>query len=236
MTVAWIRTEGRLRPGNCCEGKKFVPTEAHYYREPPVGRRDFRNSQRTIPSQDETGRRAPRWAPGSGSLLGWGHEKAGVVVGGREKNKQARTMERRRDGCWEGVAGGSRLESLNRWQRLVRGEKRREKKRDRARRNSTEAEDGTRIERRGGRTDEALGRRRRKMGSWNVSGEAAGAGWRIEGTADAAGRGEKEKMARWKAKVRRTGSWRWRTAAGRFRGLVPLPPCVPPGPWANSKW
>lgn len=32
-------------------------------------------------------------------------------------------------------------------------------------------------------------RRRRKMGSWNVSGEAAGAGWRIEGTADATGRG-----------------------------------------------
>lgn len=27
------------------------------------------------------------------------------------------------------------------------------------------------------------------MGSWNVSGEAAGAGWRIEGTADATGRG-----------------------------------------------
>lgn len=48
------------------------------------------------------------------------------------------------------------------------------------------------------------------------------------------GGGEKEKMARWKAKVRRTGSWRWRTAAGRFRGLIPLPPCVPPGPWANS--
>lgn len=88
MTVACIRTEGRLRPGDGCERKKFVPTEAHFYREPPVGRRDCRNSQRTMPSQDKTGQIAPRWAPGSGSLLGWGHEKAAVVVGGREKNKQ----------------------------------------------------------------------------------------------------------------------------------------------------
>jgi hypothetical protein len=46
-------------------------------------------------------------------------------------------------------------------------------------------------------------KRLRKMGSWYVSGEAAGAGWRIEGTTDATGRGKKEKMARWKAKVRR---------------------------------
>lgn len=162
MTVACIRTEGRLRPGDGCERKKFVPTEAHFYREPPVGRRDCRNSQRTMPSQDKTGQRAPRWAPGSGSLLGWGHEKATVVVGGREKNKSSDDgATGRRDGCWGGRCGGSRLESLNRWQRLVRGEKRREKKQDRARRNSTkEAEDGTRIERRGGRTDEALGRGR----------------------------------------------------------------------------
>lgn len=161
MTVAWIRTEGRLRPGNCCEGKKFVPTEAHYYREPPVGRRDFRNSQRTIPSQDETGRRAPRWAPGSGSLLGWGHEKAGVVVGGREKNKQARTMERRQDGCWEGVAGGV---APGVPESMAEAGPRREETREETRSGKTkfygEAEDGTRIERRGGRTDEALGRGR----------------------------------------------------------------------------
>jgi hypothetical protein len=65
------------------------------------------------------------------------------------------------------------------------------------------------------------------VGSWYVSGEAAGAGWQIEGTTDVTGRGKKEKMARWKAKVRRKlamedGRWEvsWFDSSS---------PCVPPG-------
>jgi hypothetical protein len=73
----------------------------------------FYDSKRTMPGQDETGRIVPRWAPESGSLLGRGHEKAGVVVVvGRKTNKLGRWCEEETVGrVLRGVAPGG-LESM----------------------------------------------------------------------------------------------------------------------------